>query len=146
MSRPQWLRDRSLPAITGSNSTGRHSCLSLVSVVCCHVDVSAKGWSLVQRGATECGVSECDGEASIMRSWPGTGLKRHRKKTSWWFKTFRGTPRTGDMPNVRLQFTNTQEHIQTHRQIQTRVFTTKTKEVRRRLTKSGWACRRTSCN
>jgi hypothetical protein len=29
-----------------------------VSVVCCQVDVSAKGWSLVQRSPTECDVSK----------------------------------------------------------------------------------------
>jgi hypothetical protein len=36
-----------------------HACLSLVSVVRCQVEVSASGWSLVQRSPTECGVSEC---------------------------------------------------------------------------------------
>jgi hypothetical protein len=35
-----------------------------VSVVCCQVDVSAKGWSLVQRSPAECGVSECDHKTS----------------------------------------------------------------------------------
>jgi hypothetical protein len=35
-----------------------------VSVVCCQVEVSASGWSLIQRNPTECGVSECDREAS----------------------------------------------------------------------------------
>jgi hypothetical protein len=35
-------------------------CLSLVSVVCCEVEVSMKGRSLVQRIPTECAVSECD--------------------------------------------------------------------------------------
>jgi hypothetical protein len=29
-----------------------------VSVVCCQVEVSARGWSLVQRSPTECGVSQ----------------------------------------------------------------------------------------
>jgi hypothetical protein len=39
--------------------------------VCCQVEVSASGWSLVQRSPTECGVSEYDREASIMRRpWP----------------------------------------------------------------------------
>jgi hypothetical protein len=48
-----------------------HVCLSLVSVVCCQVEVSATSWSLVQRSPAECGVSECDREASIMRrTWP----------------------------------------------------------------------------
>ena len=31
------------------------------------VEVSASGRSFVQRSLTECGVSECDSEASIMR-------------------------------------------------------------------------------
>jgi hypothetical protein len=35
-----------------------HGCLSLVSVVCCQVEVSATSWSLVQRSPTDCGVSQ----------------------------------------------------------------------------------------
>jgi hypothetical protein len=38
--------------------------MSLVSVVCCQVVVSASGRSLVQRSPIECGVSECDLETS----------------------------------------------------------------------------------
>jgi hypothetical protein len=38
--------------------------MSVVSVVCCQVEVSATSWSLVQGSPTECGVSECDREAS----------------------------------------------------------------------------------
>jgi hypothetical protein len=34
-----------------------HGCLSLLSVVCCQVEVPASGWSLVQSSPTECGVS-----------------------------------------------------------------------------------------
>ena len=45
----------------------RHGWLSLVSVVCCQVEASAAGWSLVQRSHTECCVLLCDCEASIMR-------------------------------------------------------------------------------
>ena len=49
----------------------KHWYLSLVSVVCCQVEVLASGWSLVQRSPTDCGVSEFDREASTMRSpWP----------------------------------------------------------------------------
>jgi hypothetical protein len=46
--------------------------MSLVCVVCCQVEVSASGCSLVRRSSTECGVSNvCDREASIMRRpWP----------------------------------------------------------------------------
>jgi len=37
----------------------------------CQVEVSAMGWSLIQRSPTYCGVSECDRKASIMRRpWP----------------------------------------------------------------------------
>ena len=36
-----------------------HGCLSVVSVVCCQVVVSATSWSLVQRSPTDCGASLC---------------------------------------------------------------------------------------
>jgi hypothetical protein len=43
----------------------------LVSVVCCQVEVCATCRSLVQRSPNECGVSECDREASTVRGpWP----------------------------------------------------------------------------
>jgi hypothetical protein len=62
LGRSQWpcgLRSGSSAAHRG------HGCLSLVSVVCCQVEVSATGWSLVLRSPTECGVSKkCDCEAS----------------------------------------------------------------------------------
>jgi hypothetical protein len=45
-----------------------------VSVLCCQVEVSATGRSLVQRGPTECCLSECDCEAStVRRPWPTGG-------------------------------------------------------------------------
>ena len=47
-------------------------CVSLLSVVGCQVEISAPGVSLVQRSRTECGVSEDDREASVMRL-PTTG-------------------------------------------------------------------------
>jgi len=51
-----------------------HGCLSVVSVVCSRVEVSATDRSLIQRSLTECGVSEYDREASIMRRpWPTRG-------------------------------------------------------------------------
>jgi hypothetical protein len=38
---------------------------------CCEVEISATGWSLVQRSPTECGVSECDlGTSTMRRPWP----------------------------------------------------------------------------
>jgi hypothetical protein len=66
-----WICGRSLVGFAGSNPPGRHGCLSFVSVVCCQVEVSATGWSLVQRSPAECGVSVCDHESSITRRpWP----------------------------------------------------------------------------
>jgi hypothetical protein len=56
-----WVCGRSLARIVGSNPTGGHGCECLG----CQVEVSASGWSLVQRSPTECGVSKkCDREAS----------------------------------------------------------------------------------
>jgi hypothetical protein len=58
----------------GFESRMEHGYLSLVSVVCCQVAVSALGWSLVQRSHTECGVSEFDREASLTwKPWPNRG-------------------------------------------------------------------------
>jgi hypothetical protein len=55
----------------GFESRRGHGCLSLVIVVCCQVEVSATGWSLVNRSPTDCSVSKCDREASITRRpWP----------------------------------------------------------------------------
>jgi len=42
-------------------------CLSAISVVYCQVEVTVKGRSLVQGYPNKCGVSKCDGEASLMR-------------------------------------------------------------------------------
>jgi hypothetical protein len=39
--------------------------MSLVSVVCFQVEVSATGWSLVRRSPTECGVSECESRSTM---------------------------------------------------------------------------------
>jgi hypothetical protein len=51
-----WACVRSLAGIAGSNLAGGMG-VSLVSVVCCQVEVSVSGWSLVQKNPTECGVS-----------------------------------------------------------------------------------------
>ena len=63
----------SLSGIAGSNPARGHGCLSLLSVVCCKVQVTGTGRSLVQRSPTEYGVSECVGEASMMRRSTPTG-------------------------------------------------------------------------
>ena len=56
---------RATAEITGSNHAGG---MSLVGVVCCRVETSASSRSLVQSTPTDCGVSECDREASWRRS------------------------------------------------------------------------------
>jgi len=56
--------------IAGSNPAGGMD-VCLLSVVCCQIEVCASGCPLVQRSPTECGVLECDREASILRRpWP----------------------------------------------------------------------------
>jgi hypothetical protein len=50
-----------------------HMC-TYMSVVCGKVEFSVSGWSLVQRSLAECGVSECDRAALIIRRlWPTGG-------------------------------------------------------------------------
>jgi hypothetical protein len=65
----------------GFESRRGHGCLSVVSDVCCQVEVFASGRSLIQRSATDCGASKCDREASTMRRpWPTRGRLRHERK------------------------------------------------------------------
>jgi len=51
----------------GFESRRRHGYTFLVGVACFQVEVSANGRSLVQRSPKECGVSECNLEASAIR-------------------------------------------------------------------------------
>ena len=63
----------------GFESRSGHGYLSVVSVVC-QVEVSASGWSLVQKSPTECSVSACDREASTTKSfWSTTGCRDLRQ-------------------------------------------------------------------
>ena len=67
----------------GHESRQGHGCISLASVVCFQVEFSASGWSIAQGSATECDVSECDREISIMRRlWPASGWCTMEKKNS----------------------------------------------------------------
>ena len=64
-------------------------CLSPVSVVCSQVEASVSGRSLVQGDPTECDMTECDCEASILRKpWPSTGFSVMEKNYTCLF-TFR---------------------------------------------------------
>jgi hypothetical protein len=73
--------DPSFAGITGSSPAGSKD-MYFVSVVCCQVEVSASSRSLVQRSPTECGVPECNGEASsARRPWP-TGPHKSKLNTN----------------------------------------------------------------
>jgi hypothetical protein len=66
----------------GFKSRRGHVCLSLLSIVSCQVEVPPSGRWLVQRSLTECGVPECDCEASKMRTpWPARGCRATKKKS-----------------------------------------------------------------
>jgi len=65
-----WICGRSLAGTVVSNPAGVR--LSFVNVVFCQVEVSLSGRSIVQMSPSDCGVSECDHEALIMRPWPTT--------------------------------------------------------------------------
>ena len=66
-----WVFGRTFAGIMCSNHATGTDVLSLVSVVCCQVEMSATGWSFIQGSPTECSLSECDFEASIKRRpWP----------------------------------------------------------------------------
>jgi hypothetical protein len=59
----------------GFESRRRHRCLSVVNVVCCHVEVSASGWSLVQGSPTDSDGSVCKHDYSTTKSpWPTRGF------------------------------------------------------------------------
>jgi hypothetical protein len=64
--------------------------LPLESVVFCHVEVSAKVRSLVQRSPTHFTHSECDLEAStVRRPWASRGFCTMEKICLFWSKFFR---------------------------------------------------------
>jgi hypothetical protein len=64
----------------GFESLRRQWCLSLVGVVCCTVESSATGPSLVRRSPSECG--ECNSVWSrtqiLMRLWPARAVEQRR--------------------------------------------------------------------
>jgi hypothetical protein len=74
-----WFCGRSLAGDAGSNPARGQGSLCVVSVVC-QVEVPASGLLCVQGSPTECGVSECDREVSIMRPWPHWGLLHHGRE------------------------------------------------------------------
>jgi len=74
---PHGLKSGSVAAcfwVCGFESRRGHGFLSLVSVVCCQVEVSAAVRSLVQGRLTKCDASDCDRKALLIRKpWPTRG-------------------------------------------------------------------------
>jgi len=62
-----------------------HCCLSLVSVVCCQVEVFVMGWSLVQRNPTEHDVSEWDhGTLTVRIPRLTRAVEKKKSESRWW--------------------------------------------------------------
>jgi hypothetical protein len=74
---------RWLAGIAGSNPAGGMDVLSLVSVVCCQVEVFTAGRSLARRSLNDCGVSEYDLGTSTMRSLRPTGGGGQSSHIQW---------------------------------------------------------------
>ena len=87
-------------------------CFSVVSVVCCQVEVSASGWSLVQRRHTDCGVSECDRESSIWRRpWLARVCGDKKKKSIGGAIADRGKPKYSEKNLSQCQFVHHHSHM-----------------------------------
>jgi hypothetical protein len=92
-----------------------HGCWSVVSVVCCQVEVSATDWSLVQRSPTECGASLCVIKKPRKRggSSPARGLQNTNpqwvvapvEKIVGWYINFKDMHCTSDV-RLRLYVLN----------------------------------------
>ena len=70
----------------GFESRREHGRLSLVNVVCYQVEASASGCSLVQRKPTECGVSDCDRDVSVLRGPSLLGQEEQKLKKNRFFE------------------------------------------------------------
>jgi hypothetical protein len=70
-----------LAGIVGSNSPRGCGCLYLAGVVCCQVEITASGRSLIQRSHTECSLSNCVWSWSLDNEETGPlGLLRHGQR------------------------------------------------------------------
>jgi hypothetical protein len=54
----KWIKGEKPQELVKKKSRLGLGCLSVVSVACCQVEVSATSWSLFQRSPTECGMSK----------------------------------------------------------------------------------------
>ena len=70
---------RSLAGVACSNPAGGLDVCRLLSVVCCQVEISVTGRSLVRKSPIECGLSVCDRGTSVTRRWPIRGCRAKEK-------------------------------------------------------------------
>jgi len=68
----------------GFESHWRHECLSLVSVVCCQLKVSAAGWSLIQRSPTEYGTMHLWSRNLLVSQRVCSGFGRSATASVWY--------------------------------------------------------------
>jgi hypothetical protein len=69
--------------------------MSVMSVLCCQVEVSATSWSLVQRSPTDCGASLCVWSrktSRMRRPWPALGRSVYVYVWLLWLRFFRAFP------------------------------------------------------
>jgi hypothetical protein len=86
-----WVGGSSRAGIAGSDPAGTMD-VSLLLVLCVVRQRSLRrAWSLVQRSSTECGVSEYDREASIMRPWPSKSsfMLSVTQIMRWWIEALK---------------------------------------------------------
>ena len=83
-----------------------HGRPSVFNAVCCQLEVSASGWSLVQRSPTECGVPEWDHEASVMlKPWSTWDCRAMTKQRIYSFNfTYFPVRKNGRAWTVYVQF------------------------------------------
>ena len=60
----------------GFESRRKHGCLSVVSIVCCQVEVSATSWSLVQKSPTDC--------SALLGDWISKHHRSSGPRTAVW--------------------------------------------------------------
>ena len=75
-----WVCGRSIAGVVGMKPEGVHGGLSVVSVVCCQIEVYETGWSLVQGSSTSCRISLWSKASTIRRPWPTRNCQARKEK------------------------------------------------------------------
>ena len=95
-----------------TRNTSSWECSSAVNVLCCQIEVSASGWSLVQKRHTECDVSECNRESLIRtRPWHTRVYGAVKKKSIGGVIADRGKPKYSEKNLSQCQFVHHQSQM-----------------------------------